>query len=151
VTTVSANLTGIEAAGVDPCPHCGTTTGVQLVTDTPPRVRAWSCTACDTNWAITDVKPRRFLDHLTATVELAAARSVLREIITLADQATMLTDEQLRFRLRALAECTRSGSYIAHRSPADRWLSEAPDSAPSGQPVPNATSNSHAEGVKTRR
>jgi hypothetical protein len=97
------------------------------------------------------VNPRPFLDHLTATVELAAARSVLREIITLADQVPMLTDEQLRFRLRALAECTRSGSHVAHRSPADRWLSEAPDSAPSGQPVPNADSNGQAEGVKARR
>jgi hypothetical protein len=106
--------------------------------DTPPRVRTWSCAACDTNWAITSVTPRPFPDHLTATVELAAAQSVLREIITLATQAPMLTDDQLRFRLHALAECTRSGSYVAPQSPADRWLSETPDSAPSGQPVPDA-------------
>ena len=59
-------------------------------------------------------------------MELAAARSVLREIIALAEQASGLTDEQLRFRLRALAECTRSESYVAHRSPADHWSSEAP-------------------------
>jgi hypothetical protein len=91
------------------------------------------------------VNPRPFLDHLAAAVELTAARSVLRKIITLADQAPVLTDEQLRFRLLALAECTRSGSHVAH-SPADRGSSEAPDSAPSGQPVPDA-----AEGVKARR
>lgn len=50
----------------------------------------------------------RCVDHLAATVELAAARSVLREIITLADDAPGLTGEQLRFRLAALAKpCTR--------------------------------------------
>jgi hypothetical protein len=107
---------------------------VQVITNTPRRVRAWSCAACKTRWAIA-VDPRVFPEHLAATVEPAAARSALREIITLADQAPMLTDEQLRFRLRTLAECTRFSSNAAHRSPADRWLSEAPDSAPSGQPV----------------
>ncbi|MGH3815074.1 MAG: hypothetical protein ACRDUV_21955 [Pseudonocardiaceae bacterium] len=61
------------------------------------------CAACGLHWATTVVNPRPFLDQLTATVELAAARSVLREIITLVDQAPVLTDEQLRFRLLALA------------------------------------------------
>jgi hypothetical protein len=89
------------------CPGCGDTTGVQPVPGISPRVRAWSCSACRTDWAITVVNPRPFLEQLTAAVDLAAARSMVREIITLADQAPMLTDEQLRFRLRALAECGR--------------------------------------------
>lgn len=55
------------------------------------------------------MNPRPFLDQLTVTVEIAAIRSALREIIALADQAPALTDDQLRFRLCALAECTRSG------------------------------------------
>ena len=54
--------------------------------------------------AILVLNPRPFLNHLAATVELTAARSVLRKIVTLADQAPGLTDEQLRFRLLALAE-----------------------------------------------
>jgi hypothetical protein len=104
---VSASTTVTGSADVNPCPSCGNASGVQVITNTPPRVRAWFCAACRTDWAIAVVNPRPFLDYLTATVELAAARSVLREVITLADQAPMLTDEQLRFRLRALAECGR--------------------------------------------
>jgi hypothetical protein len=96
---------------------------VQSITGTSPRVRAWSCAACRTNWAVTGVNPRPFLDHLTATVELTAAHSVLREIIPLADQAPGLTDEQLRFRLLALAACAAPRSTAASRSP-DRPLVE---------------------------
>ena len=126
---------------INPCPSCGTTTGVQSITGTFPRVRAWACAACRTKWAIAVVNPRPFLERISATVELAAARSVLREIIALADQVAGLTDEQLRVRLLALAKCARFSSNAAHRSPADRWLREAPDSAPGGQPVPDADSN----------
>jgi hypothetical protein len=53
------------------------------------------------------VNPRPFLDHLTATVELAAVRSVLREIIALAEQAPALPDDQLRARLVDLARTAR--------------------------------------------
>jgi hypothetical protein len=88
-------------------------------------------------WVILMVNPRPFLDLLVATVELAAARSVFRELIRLADQAPGLTEEQLRFRLLALAECTTLRSFVAPRSPAGRWLSETPDSAPGGQPAPH--------------
>ena len=88
-------------------------------------------------WVISMVNPRSFLDFLVATVELAAARSVFRELIRLADQAPGLTEEQLRLRLFALAECATLRSCVAPRSPADRWLSEPPDSAPGGQPVPH--------------
>ncbi|MGH3825276.1 MAG: hypothetical protein ACRDRA_20920 [Pseudonocardiaceae bacterium] len=120
MTTMTTEATDI------PCPSCGTTTGVRLVTGTPPKVRVWSCAACRTDWAITVVNPRPFLDRLTATVELAAARPVLREIITLADQASTLTDDQLQFRLRALAVCALLRSDAAHRSPAGHRLSPAP-------------------------
>jgi hypothetical protein len=138
VTTVSTDPTGVKTAGVDPCPHCGTITSVQLVADTPPKVQAWSCAACRTEWAVTVVNPRPFLGHLTATVEFAAAQSVLREVIALADQAPGFTDEQLRlrFRLLALATRARSGSPAAHRSVAGRWSRNAPESVPGGQPVP---------------
>jgi hypothetical protein len=84
-----------------------------------------------------DGNPRPFLDFLVATVELAAARSVSRELIRLADQASGLTEEQLRFRLLALAEYATLRSFAVPRSPAGRWLSETPDSAPDGQPAPH--------------
>ena len=79
---------------------------------------------------------QRYLDHLTACVELAAARAALREIITLADQAPMLTGQQLRCRLLALPECAALRPSAAPRSPIGRWLSEAPDSAPGGRSAP---------------
>jgi hypothetical protein len=82
---------------------------VRLITGTPPRVQAWSCSACRTDWAITVVNPRPFLDHLATTVELAAVRSVLREIIALAEQAPALPDDQLRARLVDLARTVRPG------------------------------------------
>jgi hypothetical protein len=103
----------------------------------PSKVPTWSCVECGTEWVISMVNPRPFLDLLVATVELAAARSVLRELVRLVDQAPGLTEERLRFRLLALAECARPRSPAVSRSPAGRWLSEAPDSAPSGQPAPH--------------
>jgi hypothetical protein len=52
----------------------------------PPKVQAWSCTASGTEWACTIVQP--YFDRLAATVEqLDATRSVLRQVITLADHA----------------------------------------------------------------
>jgi hypothetical protein len=57
-----------------------------------------------------------WLDHLTATMDLAAARSVLREIIILADQVSALTNEQLRFRLLTLAAGAAPRSPAAPRS-----------------------------------
>src|SRR5262249_5456369 len=78
---------------------------------------------------------RPYLDHLTASVELAAACSVLREVIALADQAPVLTDEQLRFRLLVLAACAAPRLPAAPRSPIGRWSSlDAPESsAPGGR------------------
>lgn len=87
----------------DACPYCGSTAGVRLVTSNPPKVQAWSCAACDTQWAVSVVNPRPWLDHLTAVVELAVARSLLRQIVDLAREAPELSDTQLRTRLLALA------------------------------------------------
>jgi hypothetical protein len=75
-------------------------------------------------------------------VELAATRSVLRELIRLADQASGLTEEQVRFRLLALVEYTTLRSCAVPRFPAGRWLSEIPDSTPGGQPAPHVWSAS---------
>lgn len=56
------------------------------------------------------VNPRPYPARLAGTVELAAERLVLREVITLADQVSGLTDDELRTRLLWLADrvcCTR--------------------------------------------
>ncbi|MGH4008505.1 MAG: hypothetical protein ACRDTH_10190 [Pseudonocardiaceae bacterium] len=89
------------------CPGCGDTTGVQPTTGTPPRVQAWSCTECDTRWAITAVRPQQpayFGDLCAAVEQLGRLRWTLRQIVQLADQMPELTDQQLRARLLALAE-----------------------------------------------
>jgi len=87
----------------EPCPHCGSTSDVNVITGTSPKVQAWKCGACSTEWAVTVVNPRSYLDHLVATVELAGARAALRALLTLADDAPTLTDAELRSRLTALA------------------------------------------------
>jgi hypothetical protein len=63
--------------------------------------------ACGTHWAVSVVNPRPYFDHLVAPVEFAAARSMLRQVIALADQAPGLTDAQLRTRLVVLAGLVR--------------------------------------------
>jgi hypothetical protein len=80
---------------------------VQQITSTSPKVRAWSCGECGTDWAISVVNLRSHVDQLTAAVELAAARSVLRRVIALADEAAQLGDAELRARLVVLAGCVR--------------------------------------------
>ncbi|HET9255799.1 MAG TPA: hypothetical protein VFO16_11415 [Pseudonocardiaceae bacterium] len=61
---------------------------------------------CGPDWWVSFVNPRArsYLDQLVGTVELTAARTVLREVITLAEQAPTLTDVQSRARLIALNE-----------------------------------------------
>jgi ribosomal protein L37AE/L43A len=51
------------------CPYCGETHGVQPM-PAPPKLAAWSCSACGLDWMITVVNP-----HLRSayTVHLAAA------------------------------------------------------------------------------
>jgi hypothetical protein len=101
----------VEPTGVDSCPQCGMTSGVQRSTEISPRVRVWGGAGCGTRWAATVIRSQLYLDHLAAVVELAAARSVLRDVITLADQAPRLTDEQLKFRLVMLAKITAQGVW----------------------------------------
>jgi transposase-like protein len=96
-----------SSSEINPCPSCGGTSGVRVRSGTSPGVRAWSCAACRTDWAITVANPRPFLDHLATSVELAAARAMLRQVIALAEQAPALPDDQLRARLVDLAKTAR--------------------------------------------
>lgn len=98
-----------DPADVNPCPSCGGTSGVRVNSGASPGVRVWSCSACRTDWAITVVNPRPYLDYLAGWVEVAVARSVLRQVIALAEQAPVLSDEQLRARLVDLARTVRPG------------------------------------------
>lgn len=132
------NCSGEATTGhTSSCPFCNLASGLRRKAFIS-KVQEWPCAACGGHWWISMVSPRPawlFLDHLSGTVDLAAARSVLREIITLGDQATGLTDEQLRFRLLTLAGHTASKSP-ASRSPIGRWSSDTPESAPSGRLAP---------------
>ncbi|MBV9059409.1 MAG: hypothetical protein JOZ09_09635 [Pseudonocardiales bacterium] len=96
-------MTVTGPADLDPCPYCGGTCGVQPVINTLPKVQGWSCEECGTNWWIGVVNPRPYLDYLAGLVDLAAARSRLRQVIALADEAPALPDDQLRVRLAHLA------------------------------------------------
>lgn len=112
-----------------------------MIPGTSPKVRAWRCSACGTDWAVTVVAPclRPFLDQLAEDV---VTRSVLREVSTLAERADTLTPGQLRARLvgclgRLDQACSRgadasaaSGSLAGHRPD-----NEVPDT----QPVPRST------------
>jgi hypothetical protein len=72
---------------------------VEVITDVPPKVQAWRCAECGTDWALTVVNPQlrqRYLDELAGEV---ATRAVLREVTTLAEQADTLAAGQLRARL----------------------------------------------------
>jgi hypothetical protein len=95
-----------KPAIIEPCPYCGATAGMRPITSNP-KVRAWSCATRDTQWAISVVNPRLYLDRLVATLEVAVARSVLRQVIALADEAPTLGDAELRGRLVALAGCVQ--------------------------------------------
>jgi hypothetical protein len=102
---VSASATVTGPADVNLCPSCGGTSGVRVRSGASPGVRAWSCVACRTDWAITVVNPRPqlFLDRLTVTV-------VLRQVIALAQEAPGLSEDQLRARLAGLARVARSAA-----------------------------------------
>jgi hypothetical protein len=64
---------------------------VKVITQTSPKVRSWGCGDCGTDWALTVVNPhlRPWLDQLAVDV---LARSALREVTTLAEQADTLTE-----------------------------------------------------------
>ncbi|MGH3804056.1 MAG: hypothetical protein ACRDTD_28770 [Pseudonocardiaceae bacterium] len=122
---------------MDACPYCRETSGVQVITDTPPTVHAWSCQACGTEWALTVVNPhlRPFLDQLAVDV---AARAVLREVTTLAEQADTLTQGERRARLiGCLARLDQVCCHSAAASgfPAGRRSNQR---VPGTQPVPDS-------------
>ena len=106
-------MTVVGASDIDACPYCGTTTGVRPIANNPPTVRAWSCTACGTDWAVSVVNPYPYLDRLIEAVELTAARSVLRRLIALADEAPRLTEVEMRARLMDLVGAARPGQQPA--------------------------------------
>jgi hypothetical protein len=80
---------------------------VRQITNTPPKKRGWSCGECGPHWWISVVNPRPYLDYLGGRVELAVARSMLRQVIALADEAPALPDDQLRHRLVGLIGTAR--------------------------------------------
>ncbi|MGH3839833.1 MAG: hypothetical protein ACRDS0_00015 [Pseudonocardiaceae bacterium] len=45
---MSGSATG--PADLESCPHYDGTSGVQVITDTPPTVPGWSCGECGTEW-----------------------------------------------------------------------------------------------------
>lgn len=63
MTTEPADTSTVppDSTDSDGCPMCGSTTGVQPITGTSPRVQAWSCTGCETKWAITTINPQPYL------------------------------------------------------------------------------------------
>jgi hypothetical protein len=91
------------------CPGCRKTVDVRQVLATPPGVYEGACSGCGMGWAITTVNPQPYLDRLTAAVErLTAARSLSRRLHALAEEAPMITNEELRDRLLALADRARA-------------------------------------------
>jgi hypothetical protein len=61
--------------------------------------------------------PQLYFDHLAATVEqLGAARSMLRRVITLADDAATLSDKELRDRLVLAARARLAQRPVAMNS-----------------------------------
>ncbi|MGH3852533.1 MAG: hypothetical protein ACRDR6_03355 [Pseudonocardiaceae bacterium] len=89
------------------CPGCEATTGVLRTTGTAPTIQTWSCTTCGLNWVISAVNPHLCPAHLAdlaaAAEDIGRLRWALRQVITLADDAPTITDEQLRDRLLTLA------------------------------------------------
>ncbi len=99
VSTGNASPSPVTDPG-EVCPYCETTAGVRVVSGAPPKVQAWSCTACGTEWVITVV------NHRATMHEQLDATSLLRHV-TLADDAPTITNEQLRHRLLELADRSR--------------------------------------------
>lgn len=94
------------------CPYCGARDGTRQTSEIG-RTRAWACERCGTEWAVSLVRPdSRAAGQLSelgaAAQEIRWLRATLHQLIALADEATRLSDHQLRARLLALAgECAR--------------------------------------------
>ena len=83
------------------------------------------------------VNPRPFLDLLAATVDLAKARSVLRELIRLTNRRPGSPRNSCGFGCSRWPRTPHLGHPLSPRSPAGRRSNQAPDSAPGGQPAPH--------------
>jgi ribosomal protein L37AE/L43A len=89
------------------CPYCATSDGIQQTSDTG-RTQAWACDRCNTEWAISVIRPdsraATLLNDLgAATEEIRRLRWKLTQLIALANDAATLPDQELRDRLLALA------------------------------------------------
>jgi hypothetical protein len=108
---------------------------VKTILDNPPKVWAWGCGACGTDWAVTAVN-LQVRPWLVQLAEDSAALAVLQEITTLAEQVDTLTDDQLRVRLIncwvRLDQICRHGADP--HAPAGHRLNDAVPGAP---PVPD--------------
>jgi len=123
------------------CPYCEKTNDVQVIPDTPLKVKAWSCADCGTEWAVTAVtlQVRPWPDQLVVDV---VARSVLREVTTLAEQADTLTNGQLKARLlNCWARLTQACQQGAQPPPASESSAghRLTNEAPGTQPAPRST------------
>ncbi|MGH3670899.1 MAG: hypothetical protein ACRDSH_09710 [Pseudonocardiaceae bacterium] len=85
------------------CPYCDVVGSVRRVACKYPTLGAWSCAACGGEWWTSVVNPvNAFLRQLAEDV---AARSLLRRVQALAEQAPGLSDGQVKARaLSLLAE-----------------------------------------------
>jgi hypothetical protein len=72
---------------------------------TSPEVSAWSCAACGTQWAISNIRPQfSFARFAAAVQQLGCAWSILREVIALVGEIPGLSEDQLRTRLVGLGD-----------------------------------------------
>jgi hypothetical protein len=73
---LTEHLDAAQATEADTCPGCGTTHGVQRITDTSPTVQAGMCAACGLHWATTAVvNPVLSIVGLLPTPQLRTAAS----------------------------------------------------------------------------
>jgi hypothetical protein len=88
---VSTSTTVTDPTGIEPCPYCGDTSGVEPMPAPPKVVDAWTCTVCRTDWAISVVgnphlRPAYLVDLVAAVAEINRLCWTLVQVITLADQ-----------------------------------------------------------------
>ncbi len=106
IDTRPVNTSTTATDTTEACPYCRTSDLTRQTADTG-LVRAWACDNCGTDWAFTvpDSCTVALVGDLGAAVrEAGRLRWLRRQIITLADTAPSLTDEQLRTGLLNLAD-----------------------------------------------
>ncbi|MCA1675798.1 MAG: hypothetical protein LC799_27680, partial [Actinobacteria bacterium] len=89
------------------CPYCATSDRIRQTSDTG-RTHAWACDRCNTEWAISVIRPdsraAALLNDLGAAAEeTRRLRWKLTQLIALADDAATPPDQELRDRLLTLA------------------------------------------------